>query len=68
MISVTSQMRVLVAVEPADFRCGIDGLAWLCREALFDDPFSGALFVFRNRNRKAIKTLVYDLCVAEAYV
>jgi transposase len=53
-------MRVLVAVEPADFRCGIDGLARLCREALADDPFSGALFVFCNRNRKAIKILVYD--------
>ena len=60
MISVTPQMRVLVAVEPADFRCGIDGLARLCREALAGDPFSGALFVFRNRNRKAIKILVYD--------
>ena len=60
MISVTPQMRVLVAVEPADFRCGIDGLARLCREALADDPFSGALFVFCNRNRKAIKILVYD--------
>lgn len=60
MITVTPQMRVLVAVEPADFRCGIDGLARLCREALSADPFSGALFVFRNRNRKAIKILAYD--------
>lgn len=60
MISVTPQMRVLVAVDPADFRCGIDGLARLCREALSADPFSGALFVFRNRNRKAIKILAYD--------
>ncbi len=60
MISITPQMRVLVAVEPADFRCGIDGLARLCRESLSDDPFSGALFVFRNRNRKAIKILAYD--------
>ena len=27
MIQLTAQMRILVAVEPADFRCGIDGLA-----------------------------------------
>jgi transposase len=27
MIQVTPQMRILVAVEPADFRKGIDGLA-----------------------------------------
>ena len=34
MIQLTPHMRVLVAVEPADFRCGIDGLARLCRQEL----------------------------------
>ena len=29
MLEITPQMKVLVAVEPADFRCGIDGLAAL---------------------------------------
>jgi transposase len=53
-------MRIKVAVDPADFRRGIDGLARLCREALRDDPFSGTVFVFRNRRRTAIKALVYD--------
>ena len=48
MIQVTPHMRVLVAVEPADFRKGIDGLARVCREVLRKDPFSGLLFVFRN--------------------
>jgi transposase len=60
MIQITPQMRILVAVEPADFRCGIDGLSRLCRERLGEDPFSGAVFVFRNRRRTAIKALVYD--------
>jgi len=60
MIQVTPQMRILVAVEPADFRKGIDGLAWVCRETLCSDPFSGCVFVFCNRSRKAIKILVYD--------
>lgn len=60
MIQVTPQMRILVAVEPADFRKGIDGLARLCRKELGSDPFSGALFVFRNRRRTAIKLVVYD--------
>ena len=60
MIQITPQMRILVAVEPADFRKGIDGLARLCRQALQRDPFSGALFVFRNRRGKAIKILAYD--------
>ena len=60
MIAITPQMRVLVAVEPADFRRGIDGLARLCREVLHRDPFSGWVFVFRNRRGQAIKILVYD--------
>jgi len=60
VIQITPQMRILVSVEPADFRRGIDGLARMCREALDEDPFSGAVFVFRNRRRTGIKALVYD--------
>lgn len=60
MIQITPQMRVLVAVEPADFRKQIDGLAQLCRAQLGVDPFSGTVFVFRNRRRTAIKVLMYD--------
>lgn len=60
MIQITPQMRVLVAVEPVDFRKGIDGLVRLCREKLESDPFSGSVFVFRSRRRTAIKLLVYD--------
>lgn len=60
MIQVTPQMKILVAVKPADFRKGIDGIARLCREALSADPFSGTAFVFRNRRATAIKILLYD--------
>jgi len=60
MIQVTPQMRILVAVNPADFRKGIDGLAQLCRGVLSSDPFSGTVFVFRNRRATAMKLLVYD--------
>ncbi|HEX4147363.1 MAG TPA: IS66 family insertion sequence element accessory protein TnpB [Pirellulales bacterium] len=60
MLQVTPQMRILVAVEPIDFRKGIDGLAQFCRQALGEDPVGGALFVFRNRRATAIKALVYD--------
>jgi len=60
MIQITPQMRILLAVEPVDFRKGIDGLAALCRQQLQRDPFEGALFVFSNRRRKAVKILVYD--------
>ena len=60
MIQVTPQMRVLVAIEPVDFRRGIDGLARLCRELLLADPFLGTMFAFRNRGATALKLLVYD--------
>lgn len=60
MIQITPQMRVLVAIEPVDFRRGIDGIARVCREQLGADPFSGATFVFRNRRSTAVKLLVYD--------
>ncbi|MFH1269418.1 MAG: IS66 family insertion sequence element accessory protein TnpB [Planctomycetota bacterium] len=60
MIQVTPQMRVVVAVEPADFRRGIDGLARQCQEVLGHDPLSGWMFVFRNRRATALKILVYD--------
>jgi transposase len=60
MIALTPHLRVLVAVAPADFRCGIDGLARRVRQALGDDPFGGAVFVFRNRRGTAIKLLAYD--------
>ena len=60
MIQITPHMRVLVAVEPADFRRGIDGLVRLCREQLAADPFSGAVYVFRNRRRTAVKLIIYD--------
>jgi len=60
MLQITPQMKILVAVAPADFRNGIDGLVRLCKDALGQDPFAGAVFVFRNRRRTAIKVLVYD--------
>jgi transposase len=60
MIQTTVQMRIMVAVETVDFRNGIDGLARVCKQQLQADPFSGGLFVFRNRRRTAIKILAYD--------
>lgn len=60
MIQITPHMRILVAVEAADFRKGIDGLAHVCRQELACDPFSGTVVVFRNRRGTSVKILVYD--------
>jgi transposase len=67
MIQIAPQMRLLVAVEPADFRRGIDGLVRVCREALGADPFSGELYLFIKQSRKLCKVLLWDgtgLCSA----
>ena len=40
MIQLTPQMRLLLAVEPVDFRKGIDGLVAVCRQRLAGS-FSG---------------------------
>lgn len=60
MIQTTPSMRIFVAVDPVDFRKGIDGLAAICRQQLEQDPMSGSAFVFRNRRGTAVKILLYD--------
>ena len=61
MIQITPQMRIFVALQPVDFRKGIDGLAAICRLKLNEDPLSGAVFLFRNRLKSSIKILLYDI-------
>lgn len=60
MIQLAPQMRIVAAIEPVDFRRGIDGLAQVCKDLLQHDPFNGWVFVFRNRSATALKILVYD--------
>jgi len=60
MIQITPHVRILVAHQPVDFRKGIDGLCRVCREVIRKDPFSGAFFIFMNRQRTAIRILSYD--------
>lgn len=55
-----SPRRILVAREPVDFRCSIDGLAAFVELHLHEAPLSGQMFVFFNRRRNAIKLLVWD--------
>jgi len=57
MIQITPQMRVVVAVEPVDFRKGIDGLARLCQEVLQHDPLRGWVRWWPTSGSQAATTL-----------
>jgi len=60
VLQITPQMRIWLAVEPVDFRKGLDGLAALCRQKLASDPMCGALFVFTSKRRQSLRCLGYD--------
>jgi len=60
MLQLTPQSRIFLAVQPVDFRKGIDGLAALCRQTLNENPLGGAVYVFRNRTGTTLKLLAYD--------
>ena len=60
MLQITPLSRILAAVNPVDFRKGIDGLAGFCLNQLAQDPLSGTIFLFRNHANNAIRALVYD--------
>lgn len=51
--------RILVALEPVDFRKQIDGLAALCGTRLCEEPLDGTLFIFRNRRGTGLKGLLW---------
>ena len=60
MLQLTPQHHIHIAIKAVDFRKGINGLMSLCQQSLYADPFSGHIFVFRNRKGTAVKLLVYD--------
>lgn len=60
MLQITPQSKIFLATVHIDFRCGINGIAAICKKLLVMDPFSGQLFLFRNRSGTAIKILCYD--------
>lgn len=60
MLSLPPSVQIYVAVEPADMRKSFDGLSALVEGVLKHNPFSGHLFVFRNRRGDRVKILYWD--------
>jgi transposase len=60
MIGLAHGVKVYLCTAPADMRRGFDGLSAMAQSLLKQDPLSGHLFVFRNRNRDKLKILYWD--------
>lgn len=61
MLTLPPSTRVFVATEPTDMRRSFDGLLGLVRDFLgHDDPFTGHLFVFRNKSADRLKVIWWD--------
>lgn len=66
MIGVHHRVPVFAYRKPVDMRKGFEGLAALVRQALEEDPLSGALYLFTSRRRTTAKVLHFDgtgMCV-----
>lgn len=60
MLSLPGTLQIFLAVAPTDLRKSHDGLAALVEHVLEADPFSGQLFVFRNKRSDRVKLLYWD--------
>jgi transposase len=60
MLMPPPAVRVFVASVPVDLRRSFDSLAACTLELLGQDPLSGHLFVFRNRQGDRVKILYWD--------
>lgn len=60
MIVPPTNVRVLIATKPIDFRKGAMGLAALVEAEFKTNPFSGVIYVFRSKRADRIKLLFWD--------
>jgi transposase len=60
MFSLTTATRIFLAPGATDMRKGFDGLHGLARDVIGQDPLSGHLFLFSNRQRTRLKVLLFD--------
>jgi hypothetical protein len=55
MITIPAGARILLATRPIDLGKGAHGLAALAQEVLAEDPFSGALIVYRAKRSDRVR-------------
>lgn len=60
MLAFPAAIRIFVAVQPVDMRKSFNGLWAAVSAQLGEDPKSGAVFAFINRDRTRLKLLYWD--------
>jgi transposase len=60
MLTLPASVRVFVARGATDLRRSFDRLSAQVQEVLRQDPLSGHVFVFFNRQRNRVKLLVWE--------
>ncbi|HLG95874.1 MAG TPA: IS66 family insertion sequence element accessory protein TnpB, partial [Bryobacteraceae bacterium] len=56
----SQRVRIWLASEATDVRCGFDRLAERVKAVIGQDPLSGHWFVFRSRRGERLKILAWD--------
>lgn len=60
MFGLGPATKIFLGVSAVDMRKGFNGLYGLVRDQLGQDPTSGHLFLFTNKDRTRVKVLVWD--------
>ena len=60
MLAFPSSIQAFLCLQPTDLRKSFDSLAALTVSVIRENPLSGHLFVFLNRDRNRAKVLFWD--------
>ena len=60
MIPDLSKARIFVRPGITDLRKAVNGLSAIVQETMKQDPFSGSVYLFCNRERRLLKAVYWD--------
>lgn len=60
MINLPAGTQIYLAQVPVDMRKAISGLSAYIADILQDNPSTGHVFIFYNKNRRILKALYWD--------
>jgi len=55
-----SKVRIFLRPGHTDMRKAVNGLTVIIQEVMAQDPFSGSVYLFCNRQRKLLKAVYWD--------